>query len=112
MSILLSENGTKNNSLLDYAEKLLQWFVGKAHSLYGITFNVYNVHSLLHIVDDARTYRCSLDKICAFKYENHMQIFKKRIKNSMNPAVQFLKREAERKKHLEVQKKLPDKRIN
>ena len=58
--ILLSEN----NEWYDYARELLRTFVSHMSSLYVPEFMVYNVHSLIHLADDAKKYG-SLEKISA-----------------------------------------------
>lgn len=77
------------------ARRLLQKFVKTSKTYYGSTFNVYNVHSLPHIVDDALKYG-SLNEISAFKFENFMQELKKRVRSSQNPVAQVVKRMSER----------------
>jgi hypothetical protein len=58
ITILLSEKLT--SQLSETASMLIQRFVKEATSdkLYGVSFNVYNVHSLLHRTDDAINFGC------------------------------------------------------
>lgn len=79
------------SSHIDYAQKLLLRFVGEAPSLYGAEFVVYNVHSLIHICDDARIYK-RLQDVNAFKYECHMKKLKKLVHHPQNPLKQAVKR--------------------
>ena len=51
--------------------------------------------SLLHNAYDVTYFSSSLNKICAFKFENVMQTFKTKIRNSSNPLAQIVKRFAE-----------------
>lgn len=61
---------------LNLAEVALQKFVQRCESLYGSNFSTYNVHGLLHVVNDVRLLG-SLDSFSAFPYESNMSIFRK-----------------------------------
>ena len=59
------------NHYLDYAEKLLQYFVASFAKLYGKSQMVYNVHSLVHLHEDAKRYGV-LDNISSFPFESYL----------------------------------------
>ena len=88
ISLLLSDNSASNINL---AEFLLNYFVEEGIKLYGDKFPIFNVHSLLHLADDARTHG-SLDNISAFKFENYLGSIKKMIRGSKNPLIQVVNR--------------------
>jgi len=67
--ILLSN---KAKEFSQVAKGLLIEFVQECILLYGKTFLVYNVHSLIHLADDAVKFG-SLDNVSAFPFENAMQ---------------------------------------
>ena len=92
MNILLTENTEKRMHYLNYAASLLQDFVEDCERLYGDDFVVYNVHSLLHLIDDARYFDTCLDYVSAFPYENFLQTLKRLIRSAANPIVQVAKR--------------------
>ena len=71
--LLLDNSATPEK--LSYSEKLLQLFVSEFGQIYGDESLVYNVHSLIHIVDDARKYG-SLDQVSAFVFENFLKDLK------------------------------------
>ena len=95
MSILLKEGIESSIQYITYAKELLTWFVSNSVIVFGESFCVYNVHCLLHIADDVTYFSSSLNEICAFKFENFMQVFKRKIRNSKNPVAQIVKRFAE-----------------
>ena len=92
LSILLDSCDRKRVAYLDFAEQLLSYFVAKCEQIYTAAFVVYNVHSLIHLADDCRNYQCSLNDICAFPFENHLQILKGLVRNAKNPISQVAKR--------------------
>jgi hypothetical protein len=92
ITVLLSRSVDRRREYMQYARELLQCFVRQSCNVYGDTFAVYNVHNLLHIVDDAENYNCSLNDISAFPFENYLQSIKKMVKSGNNPAAQIAKR--------------------
>jgi hypothetical protein len=92
VSILLTQNDEKRVHHLNYASSLLRHFVAHCEQLYGEAFVVYNVHSLLHLVDDVKYFDTSLDSLSAFPYENFLQTLKRLIRSASNPIVQVAKR--------------------
>lgn len=92
MSILLDSNDEKRYVYLQYARELLTFFVRKCPKIYGDIFVVYNVHNLLHLADDVEFYKCSLNEIAAFEFENYLQSLKKMVRKSQNPIAQVAKR--------------------
>ena len=71
---------------------MLKLFVDKSPELYTEKFVVYNTHSLTHITNDARHFKCSLNEVSAFPYENHLQFIKQLVRNGGNPIFQVTKR--------------------
>lgn len=92
MRILLDENDNFRNTNLDYAEQLLIFFTSNSRTFFGANFVVYNIHSLIHLVDDSRYFGVNLDKISSFPFENFLQILKKFVRNATNPLVSIVKR--------------------
>lgn len=92
ISILLTDDEEKRGHLLEYAEKLLQYFVSSCETLYGKHFVVYNIHSLLHLCDDVKHFKASLDAVSSFPFENFLQTLKRLIRSPSNPIVQVVKR--------------------
>lgn len=88
-SILLSDH---RKPLVEYARQLLICFVQKSAALYGNAFVVYNVHSLIHVVDDVVNHSCTLNDISAFPFENYLHSLKKLVRSPNNPVAQIAKR--------------------
>lgn len=102
ITILSSGHDGMREAYMEYAEKLLQKFVKDARVIYGSTFVVYNVHGLLHLTDDVKTFHCPLNDISAFPFENFLQEVKKLVKIGKNPIVQVAKRMAENRGNAKI----------
>ncbi|XP_065650340.1 uncharacterized protein LOC136078495 [Hydra vulgaris] len=74
----------------DYAGQLLRYFIQTFGELYGKDQLVYNIHSLLHIADDAKKYG-PLDNCSSFKYESYLGQLKKLVRMSQSPCAQIAK---------------------
>jgi hypothetical protein len=79
VAVFMLSNCNLLNHYVDYAEELLAYFVEESANLYGHAFAVYNVHSLIHIVDDARKFGC-LESISSFPFENFLGRLKKTVR--------------------------------
>lgn len=64
------------------AHKMLQSFVRTYAEIYGRRHVIYNVHSLLHMVDDVMVFG-SLDNYSAFPFESYMFRVKRMLKKKM-----------------------------
>ncbi|XP_071579356.1 uncharacterized protein [Temnothorax nylanderi] len=71
-----------------YAKSLLVWFVSNYGILYRDEYISYNVHNLIHFPDEVQTFGC-LDNFSCFKFENHMQKIKKKVRQSRKPLEQL-----------------------
>ncbi|KAK0136622.1 hypothetical protein N1851_027195 [Merluccius polli] len=89
MNILVSPALVENH--WRYAADLLRFFVERGRELYGNQFLVYNVHSMLHIAEDAVTF-AGLDNCSAFKFENCLKKIKKMVRSGRCPLSQVVKR--------------------
>ncbi|XP_077256486.1 uncharacterized protein LOC143894215 [Temnothorax americanus] len=79
---------------LDFAEALLENFVRSFQILYGRKYISHNVHNLLHLCSDVRTFG-PIDNFSAFRFENFMQSIKKKLRKNEKPLQQLIKRYAE-----------------
>ncbi|XP_063234238.1 uncharacterized protein LOC134537581 isoform X2 [Bacillus rossius redtenbacheri] len=80
--------------LLEYVRLLLEHFVTSFGILYGTEHMSHNVHGILHLTDDVKNLG-PLDKFSAFKFENYLQVLKKRIRKSEKPLQQLICRYSE-----------------
>ena len=71
----------------DYAGQLLQHFVQIFSYIYGKDQIAYNVHSLIHLADDAKQFGV-LDNCSSFKYESYLGRLKKLVRSPHAPCVQ------------------------
>ncbi|XP_073722626.1 uncharacterized protein [Misgurnus anguillicaudatus] len=92
VSIMLDSDDRTRAAYLEYATELMRHFVSSCTALYGKTFTVYNVHALLHIHEDVSHFRCSLNDICCFPFENYLQQIKRLVRTGQNPLAQVSKR--------------------
>ena len=84
----------KNGLNLDYAKILLEKFVKHFEQLYGSELVSYNIHNLLHLVDDVRKYG-ELENFSAFRFENFIKLIKSLIRKGNQPLQQLMRRCAE-----------------
>lgn len=75
----------------EYARQLLVWFVQEAADIYGKQILVYNVHSLIHVVDDVLLFG-NLDNVSCFPFENYLGHIKKLIRSPYLPLQQIIGR--------------------
>ena len=75
---------------VDHAQQLLLYFVQSFSNLFGKEHVVYNVHSLIHLADDARQFGV-LHKVSSFKYESYLGQLKKLVRRPQQPCTQIVR---------------------
>jgi hypothetical protein len=78
----------------DYAKQLMTSFVQHFAALYGNENIVYNVHNLIHLVDDVKLFGC-IDNISGFPFENYLHTLKKLVRKPQYPVAQVVRRLSE-----------------
>jgi hypothetical protein len=80
--------------ILEYCNDLLKKFVAESMSIYGQHFLSYNVHNLVHVAENVRTYKefGPLYTISAYPFENHLQIIKSLVVAKTKMLEQVVKR--------------------
>lgn len=89
--IVISPTTAQKPTHRQYAKKLLQYFVQQGLARYCKEFLMYNVHSLVHLADQAERFG-SLDKCLAFPFENYLHHIKRLIRSGRNRLFQIMKR--------------------
>lgn len=88
MIILLSPDF---ESLVDYAQELLNYFVKTFGQIYGEYLMSHNIHGLLHLVEDYKKYG-PLDNCSTFPFENYMKVIKSMLRKPDKPLEQVIVR--------------------
>lgn len=82
--------------MLNAAQEILKEFVNHSSQIFGKFFVVYNIHCLIHLVDECRNHG-TLESFNAFKYESFMGIMKRYLKFTYKPLHQLIRRDTETK---------------
>ena len=75
---------------IDHTKQLLVSFVANAAKIYGKQILVYNMHNILHIVDDVKMHG-RLDNVSCFPYENALGQLKRLVKKPQHPIAQIVR---------------------
>lgn len=94
-----------SNNYLKDAEKQLHFFVKEYECFYDLEDITYNTHNFIHLPNEVRHFGV-LDKISAFKFDNHMYKLKKSLEISGKPLQQIHNRIYEQQS-LPLVKKIP-----
>ena len=70
-----------------FCSELLKKFCNECLILYGKSFMSYNVHSVIHLVEDFKLFG-SLDNVCCFPFESYLGLIKNYVKSGNNPLQQ------------------------
>ena len=95
MHVLLCATKCTVDRLVDDAEQMLVNFVKMAIYHYGEDLISYNMHGIIHIADDVRNFKCPLDKLSAFPFENYLGQMKRMVRSPTNVIQQVIKRTEE-----------------
>ena len=89
IALLVSSDIYNNIVKINFTKILLVYFVEKRITLYCDSFPVYNVHTLLHLHEDA-ILNGSLENCSAFRFENYMNVLNNKIKSKKMPKVELV----------------------
>lgn len=93
MRILVSSIYNTNRNLV-FSEMAIKKFVLLCEDIYGSTFLSYNIHGILHLVEDVLRFG-PLDSYSAFPYENNMVYFRRMCRKPHLSLQQIAARRAE-----------------
>lgn len=79
----------------NYACELLKVFLEEVTQIYGKQTLVYNMHSLIHLAEDAKNYG-SLDNVSCFPFESFLGQIKAMVRRPHNPVAQIVRRYTEK----------------
>ncbi|XP_076660005.1 uncharacterized protein LOC143363280 [Halictus rubicundus] len=88
-------SNSKHFGIIEYASKLLHYFVKTFKMLYGAQNMSHNVHNLLHITEDVKNHG-PLENFSAFHFENFLQSILKSIRKNDKILEQIVKRHKEK----------------
>lgn len=94
VAILICSDELLCKTYSDIAHQCLVSFVEQFAEIYGSYHLVYNVHSLIHLVDDVKRFG-ALDKYSAFPFESYMYKVKNVLHKHNQPLEQLCNRIAE-----------------
>ncbi|KAK3911574.1 Halomucin [Frankliniella fusca] len=94
-AVYILSNKSLHAELRDVASELIRTFVSHASEIYGSTFVVYNVHSMIHLVAECDR-GLMLDDISAFKFENQLKSIKQTLRSGLHHLQQLARRDAEK----------------
>nr|XP_055062929.1 uncharacterized protein LOC129445985 [Misgurnus anguillicaudatus] len=85
----------------EYAGKLLKCYVTNFGQIYGSEQLVYNTHSLILLVDDAKNFG-ALDNMSCFPFENHLGTMKRMVRRPQGAVQQLVRRISEKQRSLSL----------
>lgn len=74
------------------AKEYLTSFFIALKDFYGLKSQVLNLHNLIHLADDVKNMKCTLNQITAFPFESHLGKLKKLIRTPYRPLQQICRR--------------------
>lgn len=78
------------------AKEFGQLFISHAAAIYGREFVVYNVHSLIRMIQFCTENLMTLEECSAFKYENRLKMIKDTLKSGLHQLQQLARRDEEK----------------
>lgn len=99
--ILCNHELFSKNHWLEIAQQMLVKFVKLFSKFYGQESCVFNVHSLIHLVDDVKNTKLSLNELSCFSFESYLGSLVAQLRRFNRPLQQIVKRLSE-KQHCNV----------
>lgn len=84
-------NNSPSEKALFFADLAVKSYVQLSAVIYDKTFLSYNIHGLLHLVDDVRTFGAA-DNFSAFPFKNNMTFYRKACRKPNQQLQQIVRR--------------------
>ncbi len=94
LGIHILTNSRLTEDCTEYANALLASFVQHFGELYGKKYISYNVHNVLHLVEDVKRHGV-LDNFSTFQYETFLHRLKRLVRKPQSPLSQIVRRLSE-----------------
>lgn len=88
--------------MIELADNMIKTFLNLFKSIYGTEHFTSNLHNLIHLVEEVRTFGV-LSKFSAYSFENKMQFIKRLVRSGNLPLNQIAKRILENEASVEIE---------
>lgn len=82
----------QDNNNLNSAHSILRTFVTKFGDIYGPENVTFNVHNLIHLCDEVKFFKTTLDSFSSFPFESYICTVKKMLRKGETPLQQIARR--------------------
>ena len=97
ISILLSASLCAQAPWVEFANEALDVFVEQCAEIYGREWQTYNMHTLVHLSQEAKTYG-ALDNVSCFPFENFLGQLRRYVRNGQSVLAQVCRRLSEKER--------------
>lgn len=82
----------QDNNNLNSAHNILRTFVTKFANIYGPENVTFNIHNLIHLCDEIKFFKTTLDSFSSFPFESYICTIKKMLRKGETPLQQIVRR--------------------
>lgn len=88
--------------MIGLADSMIKTFLNLFKSIYGVEHFTSNLHNLIHLVAEVRTFGV-LSKFSAYSFEDKMQFIKRLVRSGNQPLNRIAKRILESEASVEIE---------